>query len=312
MIKQKLRKWCGVEEGFRTFMPVGVTGTSIRMLLEISDGTIEVSGCEAAVVLRPFMIAIRLSEEIAKHAEAVMVPELDGQRLGRLDLKQRGSYGPSECPFTLYHTAHSENVFRRRHTDLLFRTILRRQMDRNPNPSNFRMDTADLMHMMVYYTAPRPVVLVGVRTFGGHDIFPMDLTGPMGPGYYVLGLRNTSAGVKAIRDSSVVAVGDVSFNDRAWVYGLGRHRLGGSINLAESGREIRRTSHFQIPMPSNLLRVRELKIIHEDSIGSHSIFCGQVVSDTIGAHGSQLAHIQWFYFNALRQGVHRNNAVELA
>jgi len=161
---------------------------------------------------------------------------------------------------------------------------------------NFAMSARVLEQVMIFYIYPRPVVLVSVNDEGGSNIFPMDILGPISPGHFTLGLRNTSPSVATITRTRRVALSSIRSTDRAIAYRLGAHHKSASVNLAELPFTLGRSETFGLPVPTGPLRIRELDIDEVKIIGSHTFFVGRVVSDIKFSDEPQLHHTAGFHY----------------
>ncbi|MGH7106319.1 MAG: hypothetical protein ACREFT_07400, partial [Acetobacteraceae bacterium] len=88
---------------------------------------------------------------------------------------------------------------------------------------------------------------------------------------------------------------DVAAKDRALAYQLGAHHRNALADWQELPFPLAHSREFRLPYPEGALRVRELEIIDLQSIGSHTFFMTQVVSEQPPADAQQLHHTSGLY-----------------
>jgi len=146
------------------------------------------------------------------------------------------------------------------------------------------------------FTCPRPVVLVSVPasdTTG--NMFPMNLMGPVGDGYFAFSLNSTRKASTLVQRVGRVALSDLPLDqsDRAREL-RGNHRRE-SIGWDEIPFSTRLSAAFGIPVPDFALRVREMEVEAIRRLGSHSVFIARVVSEERWSDGPQFFMIHGIY-----------------
>ena len=158
------------------------------------------------------------------------------------------------------------------------------------------MEPAAAQQLMIAYLCPRPVVLVSVEAPGHHNIFPMDLIGPLQrSGFFSLALRSTNVSAPIMREVRRVALSGIPGTMKTTVYKLAEHHRRPLNGWDELSFPVRPSREFGIPVVAEALRVQELTIVHHQEIGSHTFFLARVVSDENPAAGMQLHHTAGFH-----------------
>jgi flavin reductase (DIM6/NTAB) family NADH-FMN oxidoreductase RutF len=267
------------------------------------------TGRNVIVALRPLTIGIALNEQSHSALESATIKvslrfrdKASGHIVGKLRLihaTSKSVAGASLALFTV--TGHSQRCL-----PWPYRPwnewLQGRSNSKNTDPANFVISPQVLQQIMTFYICPRPVVLVSVDDGRHSNIFPMDLIGPITSGLFTLALRSTSQSVPTMIADRRVALSDVAFGDAAVAYSLGKHHRSIKVDVNALPFEIERSQQFALPVPSTAMRVRELRILHCESVGSHSLFVCETVSDTVKAEGHTLFHTSGLYhYFKLRQ-----------
>jgi flavin reductase (DIM6/NTAB) family NADH-FMN oxidoreductase RutF len=171
-----------------------------------------------------------------------------------------------------------------------------RQMRKSRASNGLNTDPAAVQQLMIAYLCPKPVVLVSVNTDGHHNIFPMDLVGPLDRiGYFSLALRTTNVSVPILREARRVALSHVPATMKQVVYRLSEHHKQALTDWNVLPFPVRPSREFGIPVVAEARRVQELTIVHSQEIGLHTFFVCCVVSDEAGALVGQLHHTAGFH-----------------
>ncbi len=171
--------------------------------------------------------------------------------------------------------------------------------------SEVPMTARDVHSMCVFYTCPRPVALVSVAHADATNIFPMNLMGPIGDGYFAFAL-NTGKPVTALLErASRLALSAVPLEQAPLAYALAKNHKWGSIDLAELPFVTRPSSTFGFPVPQFALGIRELQIEEIRKLGSHMLFLARTLHDEPCGDGLQFFTLHGIY-QARRQSIHRS------
>ncbi len=155
------------------------------------------------------------------------------------------------------------------------------------------MSAADLRCLNVYYMAPRPVYLIGVRHGSRSNLFPMDLVGRVASGDFLLALRGTSPAIDLMESSRTIAMSAAPADHLAQVYALGAHHRKASVDTSALSFRIERSLVHGLPILTEGF-TRELTVRDTHRIGSHVLFVCQVDAEN-GSTPRQLAHVSQMY-----------------
>jgi flavin reductase (DIM6/NTAB) family NADH-FMN oxidoreductase RutF len=156
--------------------------------------------------------------------------------------------------------------------------------------------TAREIHaMIVFYSCPRPVVLVSAADGCSRNIFPMNLMGTIGDGYYCFALNTSRQAASLVERSGRIALSSVPLEQTSVAFQLGKNHRKTSIDLSQLPFMTRPSPGTGLPVPKFSLRVRELQVESVQKIGSHTLFVARIVGDERWEDGLQLFVVHGIY-----------------
>jgi flavin reductase (DIM6/NTAB) family NADH-FMN oxidoreductase RutF len=269
---------------------------TIQVRLVAAGHEFDVTANNVVAALKPLTIAIGLDAHTSAAVESAREPELqfidrDGKRpIGILRLRHIQNWIAAGAVLGLFEVRlgrHRCTRWPRRAWD---RWLYSRAARKDSRADNFSLTADAFEQTMIFYICPRPVFLVSVDDGRHSNVFPMDLVGPITPDRFTLALRNTSPSVGTIRNVRKAALSSIAAADYQIAYQLGAHHKRLNIDHDALPFKLSRSRTFSLPVPATALRVREIEIIDLQSIGSHTLFVGGVVSDEPKGNGLQLFH----------------------
>ncbi len=269
---------------------------TIQVRLVTATHEFDVTANNVIAALKPLTISIGLDAQMRSAVGLESEPELhlvdrDLERpIGILRLRHMRHWNTAEALLGLFEVqrgTHRCAPWPRRAWDSW---MYRRSARRNARPDSLALTQTAVEQTLIFYLCPRPVYLVSVDDGEHSNIFPMDLVGPVVPGRFTLALRNTSPSVETIKSTRKVALSGIPANDYQIAYQLGAHHSKIAIDPETLPFRLSRSKEFSLPIPISALRVRELEILDFQSIGSHTLFVGRVVSDESIRSGPQMCH----------------------
>ena len=180
----------------------------------------------------------------------------------------------------------------------LFLAYLRWRGSRTRKPGEIPMVARGIHAGIVCFICPRPVVLVSVPAGDAGDagnMFPMNLMGPVGDGWFAFSLNTTRQASPLVQRAGRVALSDLPFeqSDRAREL-RGNHKRE-SIRWKDLQFPTRTSAAFGIPVPDFALRVREMEIETVRRLGSHTVFVARIVHEERCSDGLQFFMIHGIY-----------------
>lgn len=152
---------------------------------------------------------------------------------------------------------------------------------------------------MVTFIRPHPLVLGSINGEAGGNIFPMNLMGELGNGYFGFALKDSRMAAHLVERAGRLALSSVPLAQSSLAYKYAVHHTRTSIDWDQLPFEVKMSEAFKIPFPDFALRVREMEVERVMKTGSHTFFIARTVSDKRLSDGLQVNVIHGFY-QALR------------
>jgi flavin reductase (DIM6/NTAB) family NADH-FMN oxidoreductase RutF len=161
--------------------------------------------------------------------------------------------------------------------------------------SGMKMSFLERRAAMVVFICPRPVALVSLADEAGGNIFPMNLMGELGNGYFAFALKDTRRAAHLVERAGRIAVSSLPMSHAPLAYKLAVNHTRDSIDWNQLPFATTMSPIFRIPVPVFAQRVREMEIVKTHCLGSHSFFVARITHDETFSYGSQLCVIHGFY-----------------
>jgi len=245
----------------------------------------------------PFTIGIGFNQEEsdaarnAKHLVLRFCENSDQQLLGEIYLRFASSLRVGSLELCFFQLAsHRNYCLPRRY--IWARDLKNALRKRSPADKDVPITVRENRAMAVFYTCPRPVVLVSVKDGETGNLFPMNIMGSIGDGYFAFGLNSSRSvaplveRVKKVVISNIpIELADTAFKVR------GNHRKL-SINWSELPFATTTPPSVGVPIPEFASRFREMNVEAVQKLGSHILFIARTVRDETLVNGQQffLAH----------------------
>jgi len=149
--------------------------------------------------------------------------------------------------------------------------------------------------MTVLFICPRPVVLVSLKLGDSGNIFPMNLMGSFGNGYFGLGLNSRRLASSQVERAGRIALSSVPVEEAAVARELGKNHRREAVDWSELPFHVIPSAALGIPVPSFASRVRELEIESVSKLGSHTLFVARMIRDERRSESPQFFMIHGLY-----------------
>jgi flavin reductase (DIM6/NTAB) family NADH-FMN oxidoreductase RutF len=259
------------------------------------------------------MIACASPSTIAVGLDSASRPRIETDTLLRLKFHQRGGNGVLLGQLGLERSAvvptaggrdlhllevrscenHCVPRFRKL-SYALFQAWLRARENRSAY-SDVPMTARAASAMTVLFFCPRPVVLVSVALGDGGNMFPMNLMGPIGNGYFAFALNSRRKAVSLVERAGRVALSGIPFEQAGLARQLGKNHRREAVNWSDLPFPTAQSSALGIPVPAFATRVRELEIETVRKLGSHTLFVARIVRDESWSDSPQFFMIHGLY-----------------
>jgi flavin reductase (DIM6/NTAB) family NADH-FMN oxidoreductase RutF len=161
--------------------------------------------------------------------------------------------------------------------------------------SHIRMSTIDAHAMIAAFICPRPVVLVSAVSGKRSNLFPMNLLGNLGGGYFAFALDSTRLAAPLVAEARVVALSSIPTEHSEVARQLGKNHKQETISWSELPFATKPSAALSIPVPCFASRVIEMQIETTHNLGSHTFFAARVVRDERYSDGAQFFMVHGIY-----------------
>ena len=162
------------------------------------------------------------------------------------------------------------------------------------NP-DVKMTLLEQRAAMVTFIRPHPLVLASINGENGGNIFPMNLMGELGNGYFGFALKDSRMAAHLVERAGRVVLSSVPLAQSSLAYQYAVHHTKTHVDWDQLPFELNMSEMFKIPFPDFALRVREIEVEKVMKIGSHTFFIARTVSDYRLSEGLQVNVIHGFY-----------------
>jgi flavin reductase (DIM6/NTAB) family NADH-FMN oxidoreductase RutF len=226
----------------------------------------------------------------------------DGALLGQLQLQSSGVVETGGGNLCLFEVRSSQNYCLPRlriwgHS--LFHAWLRA---RSKTVSDVAMTARVADAMTVLFICPRPVVLVSLTFCDSGNIFPMNLMGSFGNGYFGFGLNSRRLASSLVERAGRIAISGIPVEEAALARQMAKNHRVEAVDWSELPFRVTPSPALGIPVPSFASRVRELEIEAVRKLGSHTLFVARILHDERRSDTPQ-----FFMIHGLYQAWRRSN-----
>jgi flavin reductase (DIM6/NTAB) family NADH-FMN oxidoreductase RutF len=161
--------------------------------------------------------------------------------------------------------------------------------------SHVRMSACEAHAMIAAFICPRPVVLVSAVSGDRSNLFPMNLLGNLGDGYFAFALDSTRLAAPLVAAAGTVALSSIPMEHSEMARQLGKNHKQESISWNQLPFPTRPSTACHIPVPCFASRVIEMQVETTRNLGSHSFFVARVIRDERRSDGHQFFMIHGIY-----------------
>lgn len=266
--------------------PISLTDPQEEVLvcIEASGVRQEVTSGNFMACGAPFTIGVDLSEAQAASIARCGKPLLQfrsrqtGALLGEIVLRTSSAIDVAGRKLLLFHVTSSRNYCLPA-TQLWLRRLLYGYQRSKITDSSVPITAHEIDAMAVLYICPRPVVLVSAARGPGRNMFPMNLMGPLGKEHFAFALNARTPACQLVKAAGVLAVTSIPFAQTSVAFSFGKHHKKESIDWGELPFPTAPSKTLELPVPKFAIRVREMVVESNFTLGSHSLFLARILSD---------------------------------
>ncbi|QNI34041.1 hypothetical protein H7849_09120 [Alloacidobacterium dinghuense] len=166
---------------------------------------------------------------------------------------------------------------------------------RNLQSFDVKMTALELRAAIVTFIRPHPLGLVSIVTEAGGNIFPMNLMGELGNGYFAFALKDSRLAAHLVEREGRIALSTVPMPLCSLAFQYAAHHTKESIDWDQLPFPLKLSKEFRIPVPVSAPRVREIQVDQVHKIGSHTLFVARVISDERFSEELQVHVVHGFY-----------------
>jgi flavin reductase (DIM6/NTAB) family NADH-FMN oxidoreductase RutF len=276
--------------------------TEIGVWLHGMGAPIDVTFRHSMACAAPLVICIAFDEGNSRRKEeldhlSLLFCEQRGQRkaLGEIALKFTMLVSVGEMRLGLFEVRNSRN-WCLPSTRLWMHYLYHAYSEwRQVDTSEMTMSFLEKRAAMVMFIRPHPVSLVSLVSEAGGNIFPMNIMGDLGNGYFAFALKDCRRAAHLVEDTGRIAVSSVPLSEAPLAYRLAINHTKDSIEWDQLPFRTMTSTVFEIPVPVFAQRIRELEVKKVHAIGSHTFFVARIASDKVLSEGPGLCVIHGFY-----------------
>jgi flavin reductase (DIM6/NTAB) family NADH-FMN oxidoreductase RutF len=257
----------------------------IRVWLEGLGDPLDVTNNHVVACASPLTVGLGVNPEryrqIRRPDLSLKFRERNGEQrlLAQLGLQASGTVSGSGQELSLFQIRSCANYCLAQHrlwAHDLYQFLVRRRAGKDPE---IAMSIQGARSMNVLFICPRPVVLVSAMHGDSGNIFPMNLFGNIGGGYFAFALNSFRKAAPLVERAGRVALSNIPLEDAGLARQLGRNHRLESVNWDELPFETTRSAVLGLPIPQFALRVREVEIEAVRKLGSHTLFFARLIRD---------------------------------
>jgi flavin reductase (DIM6/NTAB) family NADH-FMN oxidoreductase RutF len=270
---------------------------------------IDVTNNHVVACAAPFTVGIGLDRDQELRASALDLSlkfrEHDGNGglLADVGLQKSETVTSADQALSLFHIRSCRNYCLPRARLWAYdryQSFVRHRDDQNPE---IPLSVLEARSMTAFFICPRPVVLVSVQHEDSSNIFPMNLFGSIGDGYFAFALNSLRKPAPLVERAGRAVLSTIPFNYAELARELGKNHRTESINCEDLPFETTPSKVLGFPVPQFALRVREVEIKAVRRLGSHTLFVGRLLQDERRRQALQFYMIHGVY-EAWRRKTH--------
>jgi hypothetical protein len=166
---------------------------------------------------------------------------------------------------------------------------------RRVDTAGIRMSFLEMRAAMITFIRPHPLALVSIRGEAGGNMFPMNLMGDLGHGYFAFALKDSRLAAHQVARAGQLTLSNVPLPLCSTAFAMAVNHTRQSIDWKQLPFEVRSSATLEIPVPVLAPRVRELEVERVFKLGSHNLFVARIISEERLSDAPQVNIIHGFY-----------------
>ncbi|HZB89095.1 MAG TPA: hypothetical protein VE291_10585 [Terracidiphilus sp.] len=276
--------------------------TEISVWLRGKGVNRDVTNHVSTACAEPLRICIGFDEgagsSAAERSDLTLVfAERDGLKrvLGTIGLKYTQTLSSAQSEFLFFAPRSSNNLCLPKPLIGLHYLLHAYRHWRRNDSQGIRMTSLEQRAAIVTFIRPHPIVLVSVGDRKDGNIFPMNLCGDLGNGYFGFALRTARVAGTLVERAGRAVISSLPEKEGYLAYRMARNHTMESIDWDELPFATKMSKAFHMPVPEFAQRVKELEMVTSIAVGSHRFFIARIVADEKLADGLGFCSIHGFY-----------------
>jgi len=276
--------------------------TEVSLWLHAVGAPQEVTRRQTTVCTAPLVLCVAFHGEDRHRRDDFRNPvlrfcESGGRRrlLGEIHLAFREALSVGASDFVLYSVRASTNHCLPRVRLWAHYALNSYLRWRRNDPADIRMTPVEERAACVTFIRPHFLALVSIGDRKCGNIFPMNLMGELGNGYFGFGMREQRVVTHELERAGRMALSGVPIGKCSLPFQLAANYKKEAVDWTSLPFPVEPSSNFQIPVPGFAGRVREMRIERSMPIGSHRFFIARIVSDEVRDSTLQACVVHGFY-----------------
>jgi len=163
------------------------------------------------------------------------------------------------------------------------------------SPNNVALPGNLVDQVRIAYAVPRLISIVTISDGILMNMFPTDLHGTSGQKGYASSLRIGGMASTQLEKYKRIVISEVDLQSYKESYTLGKNHMAGLKDEKLFPLHRERSGFFDFPLPSFVLRYREMNVTDSFDHGIHRIYLYEVVNQKSVQQSNTLAHIHQYY-----------------
>ncbi len=168
---------------------------------------------------------------------------------------------------------------------------------RHSTSFDVRMSSLEIRASQVAFIRPHPLVLGSVSTGAGENIFPMNLMGSLGHGYFAFALKDSRRAAHLVERARCLALSSLPLSLCAAAFRLAANHQREFADWTQVPFLAGRSPEFGLPVPLAAGGITELAVERVQRIGSHTLFIAKVISKLLTSQEPQVHTLHGFYLH---------------
>ncbi len=273
---------------------------SVVLMEESSKISFDVTATHLFLGYKPLIIGfpINTSNEknhVIRNLNQVSLSFVTEQQteIAKLTLKKIGEKTVDEKTILLYEGEYGSHSF----LNSIHQFVSRQREKMRKHSSNNVSLPGNLMEQVrIAYSVPRTISVITLSDGNLMNMFPTDLHGSVGENFYVGSLRRGGKANEQVEKYEQIVISRVEASFYKQAYSLGKNHMRELQAENKFELHIRRSKHFNFPLPLAVTFYREMKKINSFDHGIHRIHLYEIIhQQVVQEERSTLAHIHQYY-----------------